>query len=228
MKLHYIHDPMCGWCYGAAPLVAVARELLPVEPHGGGMMAGPNRRPVTPELRAYVTPHDQRIAQSSGQRFGERYRDVLLRDTQAVLDSEPPITAMLAADEMAGRGLDMLARIQHAHYVEGLRVADPQVLAGLAAELGMDRQAFEAAYARASGPRTQAHIAESRALLARVGGSGFPTMALEDGGRLEQIDVSAFLGRPQQWREWLNERLAEGQARAGAAGDGPSCSIDGC
>lgn len=19
--LHYIHDPLCGWCYGAAPLV---------------------------------------------------------------------------------------------------------------------------------------------------------------------------------------------------------------
>ena len=228
MKLHYIHDPMCGWCYGAAPLVAVARELLPVEAHGGGMMAGPSRRQVTPELRAYVSPHDQRIAQASGQPFGERYRDVLLRDTQAVLDSEPPITAMLAADDVAGRGLDLLARIQRAHYVEGQRVADPHVLAGLAPELGMDRQAFEAAYARAAGPRTQAHIAESRALLARVGGSGFPTMALEDGGRHEQIDVSAFLGRPQQWREWLNERLAKGQARSGAAGEGPSCSIDGC
>ena len=214
MKLHYIHDPMCGWCYGAAPLVAVARELLPVDPHGGGMMAGPSRRQVTPELRAYVTPHDQRIAQTSGQPCGERYRDGLLRDTQAVLDSEPPITAMLAADEMAGRGLDMLARIQRAHYVEGQRVADPQVLAGLAAELGMDRQAFEAASVRAAGARTQAHISESRALLARVGGSGFPTMALEDRGRLEQIDVIAFLGRPQHWREWLSARVAAGRAHA--------------
>ena len=216
MKLHYIHDPMCGWCYGAAPLVAVSRELLPVEPHGGGMMAGPNRRQVTPELRAYVAPHDQRIAQASGQPFGERYRDVLLRDTQAVLDSEPPITAMLAAEEVAGRSLDMLARIQRAHYVEGLRVADPQVLAALAAELGMVRHAFEAAYARAAGPRTQAHVADSRALLARVGGSGFPTMALEDGGRLEQIDVSAFLGQPQRWREWLSARVAEGRAQPAA------------
>jgi len=211
MKLHYIHDPMCGWCYGAAPLVAVARELLPVEPHGGGMMAGLNRRHVTPQLRAFVMAHDKRIAQASGQVFGERYQEGLLRDTQAVFDSEPPITAMLAADDVAGRGLDMLARMQCAHYVEGQRIADPHVLAGLAAELGIDRSAFETAYARAAGPRTQAHIAESRALLARVGGNGFPTMALEDGGRLEHVDVGAFLGQPQRWREWLDERLAARQ-----------------
>lgn len=204
MKLHYIHDPMCGWCYGAAPLVAVARELLPVQAHGGGMMAGQNRRQVTPELRSFVVAHDRRIAQASGQTFGERYFDGLLRDTQAIFDSEPPITGMLAADEVAGSGLDMLVRIQRAHYVEGRRVADPQVLAELAAELNMEPLAFGKAYARAAGAHTRAHIAESRDLLARVGGGGFPTVALEGGGRLERIDVSAFVGQPQRWREWLN------------------------
>jgi putative protein-disulfide isomerase len=25
--LHYIFDPLCGWCYGAAPLVAAARTV---------------------------------------------------------------------------------------------------------------------------------------------------------------------------------------------------------
>jgi putative protein-disulfide isomerase len=228
MKLHYIHDPMCGWCYGAAPLVAVARELLPVEAHGGGMMAGPNRRQVTPQLRAFVMPHDKRIAQASGQVFGERYQDGLLRDTQAVFDSEPPITAMLAADDVAGRGLDMLARMQRAHYAEGQRIADPHVLAGLAAELDMDRSAFETAYARVAGPRTQAHIAESRALLSRVGGSGFPTVALEDAGRFDRIDVIGFLGKPQQWRDWLIQRRDGAVSPPGAAADGPACSIDGC
>ncbi len=43
-KLHYIYDPLCGWCYAAAPLVAAARGILPVEGHAGGMMAGPNRK----------------------------------------------------------------------------------------------------------------------------------------------------------------------------------------
>ena len=25
--LHYIYDPLCGWCYGSAPLVKAAREI---------------------------------------------------------------------------------------------------------------------------------------------------------------------------------------------------------
>lgn len=25
--LHYIFDPLCGWCYGAAPLVEAARTV---------------------------------------------------------------------------------------------------------------------------------------------------------------------------------------------------------
>src|SRR5437868_11441911 len=83
--LHYIHDPLCGWCYGAAPLVRVARETLAVQAHGGGMMAGAARRPITPELRQYVMTHDRRIAQASGQPFGPRYFDGLLLDTSVVL-----------------------------------------------------------------------------------------------------------------------------------------------
>ena len=108
--LHYIYDPFCGWCYGAAPLVKAAREVLPVQGHGGGMMAGPYRQRVSAELRGYVLPHDARIAQLTGQPFGEAYAEGLLRDTTAVFDSEQPIAAILAAEDVAACGLDLLAR----------------------------------------------------------------------------------------------------------------------
>ena len=137
--LHYIYDPLCGWCYGAAPLVEAARAVpgLAIALHGGGMMAGSNRQPVTDALRRYVMPHDERIAGLSGQPFGADYFDGLLRDGGAVFDSEPPTTAILAAENLAGRGLDLLKRIQRAHYVEGRRIADPAVLRELAAEIGL-------------------------------------------------------------------------------------------
>jgi putative protein-disulfide isomerase len=225
--LHYIHDPLCGWCYGAAPLVKVAREMLSVLAHGGGMMAGAARRPVTPELRQFVMTHDRRIAQASGQPFGPGYFDGLLRDTDAVLDSSPPITAVLAADELAGAGLDMLARLQQAHYVEGQRIADVAVLGQLAAELGMNAEAFGRAYERLQGAATQAHIEQSRALLARVGGRGFPTVVLERDGHFTVVDISPHLGRPQAWRAWLSDQLRGSEAVA-EAGTPPVCGIDGC
>lgn len=207
--LHYIFDPLCGWCYGAAPLVDAARAVagLTVVAHGGGMMTGSNRQPVTDALRRYVMPHDERIAGMTGQVFGKDYFDGLLRDAGAVFDSEPPTTAILAADALAGRGLDLLKRLQHAHYVQGLRIADPDVLKTLAREIGLDGDGFDAAYAAATGADTAAHIAASRQLLTQVGGTGFPTLALEHNGVHTLLEPSRYLGRPAQWQASLSERI---------------------
>ncbi|GAA0506886.1 MULTISPECIES: DsbA family protein [Pigmentiphaga] len=204
-RLHYIYDPFCGWCYASAPLMAAARHLLPVTAHGGGMMAGSNRQPVTDRLRNYVMPHDRRIAAMTGQPFGQAYFDGLLRDHDAVFDSEPPITAILAALDAGGEGrdLDLLARLQRAHYVEGRRIADAGVLTEMAADIGLDRPAFEAAYAARKGQPTRDHIAESRALLAHAGGQGFPTFALERNGRYRLLDTGRYLGRVDEWRAAL-------------------------
>jgi putative protein-disulfide isomerase len=162
---------------------------------------------VTDALRRYVMPHDERIAGLTGQPFGEDYFNGLLRDSGAVFDSEPPTMAILAAQALGGRGLDLLQRIQRAHYVQGLRVADPAVLAALAADIGLDPAAFGAAFAAAQGAETASHIAASRQLLARLGGSGFPTLALERAGACTLLEPSRYLGRPAQWQADLRARI---------------------
>ena len=208
--LHYVYDPLCGWCYAAAPLVKAARDVsgLHIAMHAGGMMAGAQRRQITPQWRGYVMPHDQRIAQITGQPFGEAYFEGLLRDTSAVMDSAPPTTAILAAEEIAERGLDMLHRLQHAHYAEGRRIADHEVLEAVAKELGFDATAFNAAYERLCGPATERHFQDSRQWLARIRGQGFPTFALEREGQLEAVDIGGFLGRPAAWADFLRGSLA--------------------
>ncbi|MCR6474877.1 DsbA family protein [Variovorax sp. ZS18.2.2] len=232
--LHYIFDPMCGWCYAVAPLVEAARAVpgLQVEIHGGGMMTGPNRRPITAQWREYVKPHDLRIAELTGQPFGERYLEGLLRDTGAVMDSEPPTTAILAAESLrAGGGLDMAHRLQHAHYVEGRRIADADVIAALAVELGFDAEAFVAAFKQLSGEATARHIAESRQLLQRVGGQGFPTFVLAQAdGRASRIDTGPWLGRAEDWKAHLAEFVGPSQAvaTASAAATPAMCGPDGC
>lgn len=204
MRLHYIFDPFCGWCYAAAPLVRAARAVPGVQlvPHAGGMMTGA-RRATAVSLRDYVIPHDRRIAAMTGQPFGDAYFDGLLRDPLAVFDSAPPITALLAAAELADEALalDLLARMQQAHYVEGQRIAEPAVLCALAAGLGLDAEAFGAAFERLSGEPTDRHIADSRRRLAHVGGQGFPTFVLERDGQLQQLDHAAFYGRPEAFAE---------------------------
>jgi putative protein-disulfide isomerase len=224
--LHYLYDPLCGWCYGAKPLIDAARNILPVVAHGGGMMTGAQRQTVSAQLRDYVMPHDHRIAQYTGQPFGEAYFEGLLRDTTAVFDSAPPTTAVLAAEQLAGRGLDMLGRLQTAHYAEGRRIADKEVLLAVAAEMGLDTDGFRAAYAAISGEVTQAHFKASRQLLSRVGGQGFPTVVLEQAGQYRVIDLGPYLGKPEAFAAWLRQQ--EGMPAEGETVSAPTCGLNGC
>jgi len=221
MILHYIYDPLCGWCYGAKPLVQAAQAVLPVIAHGGGMMTGVNRQKVSPQLRSYVMPHDRRIAEYSGQPFGEAYFEGLLRDQSAVFDSAPPIAAVLAAEQMGGRGLELLGRLQNAHYMEGRRIADESVLFELAHGMGLDRQTFERAFRAAD---TEGHISNSRAFLAKVGGQGFPTLVLEDNDQFTLIDIGPWLGKPQAFAQWLSQSLPD----QGASNSVAACGLEGC
>lgn len=224
--LHYIYDPLCGWCYGAKPLVQAAQAVLPVIAHGGGMMTGANRQPVSPQLRDYVMPHDRRIAEYSGQPFGEAYFEGLLRDHTAVFDSAPPIAAVLAAEALAGRGLELLGRLQTAHYQEGRRIADHDVLLELAVALGLPAEPFSVAFEHALAHELEGHIKASRQLLARVGGQGFPTLVLERDGQRQVLDISPWLGKPDEFAAWLQGAI--GSTPSQASSHAPACGLDGC
>ena len=225
VRLHYIYDPLCGWCYAVAPLVKAAREVASIELHGGGMMTGDRRQKITPAWRDYVGPHDRQISQVTGQQFGQAYLNGLLTDDSAWLDSEPPTAAVLAAEQVKGAGLDMLARLYEAHYVEGRRIADEAVLGDLASEIGLDHEAFSKFLQHFRGVAVNAHFMESRNLLGAVGARGYPTFVIERDGRLERLDHTPFLGRPDAWQNALKSMTFSQPVPSHAEA---SCGPDGC
>jgi putative protein-disulfide isomerase len=209
--LHYIFDPLCGWCYAAAPLIVATRSIegLQLELHGGGLMSGSARRKVSPELRSQIMGYDRRIAEISGQPFGDAYFNGLLLNENATLDSTPPIAAILAAQACGKSGADMLTALQHAHYVEGLVVSATSCLHSLGNVLGIDAKKFGEELDRQLQEQVNEHIRLSRKLMQQVGGNGFPTMALEIGGRYMRLDIGSYFGKPEQWREFLQSQLPE-------------------
>ncbi|WP_413494011.1 DsbA family protein [Shewanella baltica] len=206
--LHAIIDPLCGWCYAAAPLLdAAAKAGFTIKLHGGGMLTGPRRKQIDANWRDYVMPHDLRIAELTGQPFGENYFDGLLRDTTVVLDSAPPIKAMLAVDAMGGDSLAYLHSVQLAHYRDGHSASDEGNLARLAAELGLDPIGFAQHYAQGE-DKLYEHIVESRALLNLIGAQGFPSMAIEDNdGNITAININRFYGQTAQWLSHLEAQF---------------------
>ena len=204
--LHYIFDPLCGWCYGAEPLAQAASEVpeLTLALHAGGLWPEPTVLP--DETRQYISQADQRRAQISGQPLGEKYRTQLLFDPDLVLDSEPTTKAVLAAERLIGAGLAMLSAIQRAHYIDGRHVVREDVLIELAAELGIEAGTFVAAWNEAD---AGTHIAESRRLMAQVGARGFPTFVLEVAGRLYPVDHNRFQRNAAGFASSLAEAVAE-------------------
>ena len=153
--------------------------------------------------------HDQKIAQLSGQTFGDAYFNGLLSKPGAVLDSAPPIRAILAAQQMAGRGLDLLHRIQQAHYIAGQQVSDNAHLIALASGLGMDQASYRASFDQLTDEAISTHLKDSRQLLARLGAQGFPTLALEHQGQMTLLPASSYYGKAELWRSDLAQRIRQ-------------------
>ena len=203
--LHYIYDPLCGWCYGAEPLVTAATNVdgLTLKLHAGGLWPEPTRLPA--HMRRYIQQADARVGQMSGQPYGEAYLNGLLFDLELVLESRPVIAAVLAAQALdSTKALPMLRGIQHAHYEHGKHVVRAETLREVAAAIGLDLPAFDKALMTVP---VDEHIAESRGLMNNVGAQGFPTFVLQVGNDWLAVPHGRFASTPVQFADWLDAQL---------------------
>ena len=193
--LHYYHDPLCGWCYAAEPLVRAAAAKMPVVLHGGGLWDPAGRVPDAKRAQIKVT--DRRIHDMTGQLFGAAYLDGLLDDPATIFHSRPTIAAILAAEQLrSDAGLPMLAAIQRAHYVDGRRVVDTSVLINLAQAISLGPASFAAALAAIP---VDTHIQDTRAAMQRHDLHGFPSFLLERGGIVRRLPHESCYGDPPRF-----------------------------
>lgn len=206
--LHYIYDPLCGWCYAVAPLVkALVQSDVEVELHlhAGGLF---ERFTPPASMRHGIRSADGRIAALSGQEFGEPYVGWLLYAPDLVLDSAPPIAAILAvASVQPDAALPMLAAIQRSHYQEGKYVVRTEVLQAAAESIGIDGPQFVSAFERCLRGKVAEHVQTTRTLMAQLGASGFPTFALEHNGRLTRLPHENYYGKPGLFVDEVASRL---------------------
>ncbi len=202
LRLTYLFDPLCGWCYGAAPATAalagatdVTLDLLPT-----GLFSGAGARPMDDGFAAYAWANDQRIARLTGQIFSDLYRrDVLANRTQ-MFDSGPATLALTAARESGvAKELAVLKTIQIARYVDGRDITDLAVLADILGQLGLEEAATRVAAPDAALiALTRSRTATGSALLRSVHANGVPTLVLEnpDGSR-SLVPSAALYANPE-------------------------------
>ncbi|WP_207477099.1 DsbA family protein [Arenibaculum pallidiluteum] len=198
--LTFVHDPLCGWCYGASPLVrAAAAAGIVVSLRHRALFTGANAIPNTAEFAAYAWSHDQRIARLSGVRFSEAYRERIVGNRALIHDSWTTALAKQVVDAQSpDRAVEWFLLVEKARFDEGQDVTDPAVLAGLGTALGIAEDAFRAALAApATAEAARAERDEAAALCMRHGSGGVPLLLAERGGRLLPVPHGSFLGDPE-------------------------------
>jgi len=181
-SLHYLYDPLCGWCYGAGPglrALIAAEGLPPLTLHPTGLFAGRGARPMDRTFAAYAWSNDQRIAKLTGRIFSDAYRDGPLARFDRPFDSAPATRALTAVHRLdPAREADALDAVQRARFVDGLDITDAAVLGDVLAGLGLGDLEAGPALDPALDQQVARRTAEGRALLAASGGNGVPTLIL--------------------------------------------------
>lgn len=205
LVLHYIYDPLCGWCYAAEPMVlAVVNAGITVKLHGGGLWD--NRRRLDAATRSHIRQSDARIAALTGQVFGTPYLDGLLADPAVEFWSRPTIAAVLAAESIdRAAPIRMMTAIQHAHYVEGRRVVDEGTLVSLAGSLGLNEAHFSEALQRVP---VDDHIHDTRALMEAWNLRGYPSFLVARDGVLQRAPHESYYADPASFLTALDDHIS--------------------
>ncbi|MBB6413391.1 putative protein-disulfide isomerase [Mesorhizobium sangaii] len=193
----YLFDPLCGWCYGATPMLdrlsagGVRVELLPT-----GLFSGAGARPMDEGFAAHAWANDQRIERLTGQKFTQAYQHNVLNVRGTLLDSHAATLGISAAGlEDSSRRLFALKTIQRARYVDGLDIVTIEGIAEVLAAAGM-RDAGDLLKAPTEGLMT-AHrelVGRGRALFQRLHADGVPALAVIRNDAPRLIGSNALFG----------------------------------
>ena len=199
----YLFDPLCGWCYAAAPALKFlrAQEGVEVVLAPTGLFAGAGARPMDADFAAYAWANDQRIQQLTGQPFTQAYRDHILGAANGRFDSGPATLALTAVAQTAPEyELDALHALQHARYVDGRDNSDAAVAAEVLHTLGLaDAAVLALAPDAALRSRTAERVAQAQGMLRAVGARGVPQLVVAgQGGALRLVGSDALLGPREQ------------------------------
>ncbi|AXA43881.1 DsbA family protein [Rhizobium leguminosarum] len=198
MHLTYLYDPLCGWCYGAAPALDKMAKLdnLTVELIPAGLFAGEGARPLDERFAAYAWHIDQRINRLTGQAFSQLYRDQVLAGADSMFDSAPATLGIIAVGlTQLDREREALKALQNARYVDGRNTSEIAVVAEV-----LDQAGFSDAAARVRAPDEalldiyRNRIGKSRQLMAAFRMDGVPALLVSDGDKRRVLRSDALFG----------------------------------
>lgn len=198
MRITYLFDPLCGWCYGASPALEQLARLdgASVELAPSGLFAGEAARPMDAQFAAYAWQNDQRIARLTGQPFTEAYRRKILGQTGGLFDSAPATLGIVAVGlAEPAKEIEALKALQRARYVDGRDNASLDAVAHI-----LDETGFAVAAGRVRAPDEdllaayRRRIDAARSDMRRFGADGVPALVVGEAAKRRLLPSSFLFG----------------------------------
>lgn len=180
MTFTYLFDPLCGWCYAAAPAIKALREAslgnIAMAPVGLFYKARP-----TSEIAEHAKTNDLRIQSLSGQAFSDAYFDDVLQKPDGVFSSRALTQASIFLEsQKLGLAGQFLHETQLRRYVDGVDTSEVPAVVSIATEVAaeqgvsIDANMLEQALQNDSPLQQQADqmVQQASQLLSRLPGSG--------------------------------------------------------
>ena len=187
MRLYYIHDPLCSWCWAFRPVWQDLKRQLPTAVAVSSVVGGlapDSHSPLPLGLQRQIQQHWHTIQQRvPGTRFNFDFweQNIPSRSTYAACRA-----VIAAKDQGKAHEGAMILAIQQAYYLHAKNPSNDDVLMACAESLGLDMQLFEADFH--SGACKEQLMSDIR-LSQKLGATGFPSLVLNVDGTYHFIAV---------------------------------------
>ncbi len=186
--LHYIHDPMCSWCWAFRPVWQALKQTLPrhIEIHNSlGGLAADTTEPMPLDLQQKL----QSIWRNIQQRVPQtEFNFDFWHLNQPRRSTYPACRAVIAARK---QGLEyeekMILAIQQAYYLKAQNPSDDNTLIALANNIGLNSSEFETQFKQ---PETQQQLSQEIAFNQSIQVASFPSLVLECEGVFHTIPIN--------------------------------------
>lgn len=183
MKLIYIGDPMCSWCYGIAPqleeVIEVQSEKMEVVFIMGGLRPHFDKKMI--EMKSFLSQHWQEVNQATSQPFNYG----ILNDKVMAYDTEPPCRAVVTVRNIKPEIVDQFFKLtQEQFYVDNMDMNAASSYHKNLKTLDIDISVFDAQF---SSEDMQKATANDFVQAQKLGVNSFPTILLEYNGQVHKV-----------------------------------------
>lgn len=183
MKLIYVGDPMCSWCYGIAEEWTVVydqyQDTAEIEIVMGGLRPYYDEKMIN--MKSFLSHHWEEVHQASGQEFNYEVLD----RTDLAYDTEPPCRAVVIVRSMAEeKAIPFFKLIQRDFYFHNKDMNAAASYHEALASLDLSTDDFDKAF---FSQQYKAAVKEDFQRARELGVNSFPTILMEKNGKLSVI-----------------------------------------